>query len=61
MAHLAEVLEGLPSDYRDVIERREFNEQSFAQIGRMTGRSEEAARKLHTRALLRVGESLKRG
>ena len=59
LVELAEALEQLPDDYRDVIQRRHFEELPFAAIGRLMGRSEEAARKLHTRALLRVGDSLK--
>lgn len=49
----------LPEDYRRVIELRFLEERSFEEIGRLTGRSPDAARKLWARAIERLGQEWK--
>ena len=58
-ARLVEALETLPRGYCIVIELRDFEGLSFADIGTRIGRSADAARKLHTRAIIRLGELLR--
>jgi RNA polymerase sigma-70 factor (ECF subfamily) len=48
----------LPKDYQQVIKLRNWQQQSFAAVGDEIGRSPEAARKLWTRAILRLEEIL---
>lgn len=48
---LMAALDQLPNDYRQIIVLRSIEEQSFARIGELIGRSEEAARKLWARAI----------
>ena len=50
-AALEVALERLPEHYRQVVVWRSLDEESFEQIGRRTGRSAEAARKLWARAI----------
>ena len=57
---LVEALLGLREADQEVIELRWFEELSFADVGRRMGRSEEAARRFHARALIRLGDELKR-
>jgi RNA polymerase sigma-70 factor (ECF subfamily) len=56
---LRESLARLPEDYRRVIELRFLEERSFEEIGRLTNRSPDAARKLWARAIERLGEEWK--
>ncbi|KAA3611652.1 MAG: hypothetical protein DWQ01_06060 [Planctomycetota bacterium] len=49
--HLESALENLSQGHRQVLEMRFFEELSFVEIGRRTGRSQEAARKMVVRAL----------
>ena len=51
-------LDAMPEDYRQAIMLRNWERLSFAEIGQQLGRSEEAARKLWTRAVLRLGDEL---
>ena len=55
---LAEALETLREDQRRVIELRELDGLPFEDVGAVLGRSAEAARKLHMRALLQLGRTL---
>ena len=55
---LDQVLERLPADYREVILLRHEQALSFADVGRLMDRSEEAARKLWVRAIARLREEL---
>ena len=48
---MARVLGWLPALYRQVIHWRHWEQRSFEEIGRLTGRSAEAARQLWRRAL----------
>lgn len=48
---LEAALDTLSPDHRDVILMRKFEELSFAEIGRRTGRSEDASRMLFARAM----------
>jgi RNA polymerase sigma-70 factor (ECF subfamily) len=48
---LAEAVARLPNDYRKVIELRNREHLTFAEVGERIGRSEEAARKLWARAI----------
>lgn len=56
---LAEALESLPQHYRAALELRSLEELSFRAVGERLGRSEEGARKLHTRALIALGNRLR--
>ena len=56
---LVEALEEMPEDERRVIELRDLEGLAFAEVGEALGRSSEAARKLHQRALLRLGRQLR--
>ena len=51
---LMRLLDRLPSAQRQVLVLRMRDERSFVEIGRMTGRSADAARKLYNRALKRI-------
>jgi RNA polymerase sigma-70 factor, ECF subfamily len=48
---LEDALDGLSPDHRDVILMRKFEELSFGEIARRTGRSEDACRMLLARAM----------
>jgi RNA polymerase sigma-70 factor (ECF subfamily) len=52
-------LDRLPPDYRQVILLRYQDELSFIEIGRRMDRSQNAAQKLFTKAILRMREELK--
>jgi RNA polymerase sigma-70 factor, ECF subfamily len=54
---VADAIAALPDDYRRVIELRSRDNRSFHEIGRLLGRSPDAARMLWFRAI----ESLRRG
>jgi RNA polymerase sigma-70 factor (ECF subfamily) len=60
VAGLHEALAGLPEEYRRVIELRNWQRKSFAEIGEELGRSADAARKLWCRAIERLGKDLER-
>lgn len=57
---LVDVLESLKKEHQQVIELRDFDGLSFAEIGQHLGRSEGAVQMLHARALMSLAESLKR-
>lgn len=57
---LVECLESLKPEHRDVIELRDFEGLSFKVIGERMERSEDAVQMLHSRALLRLGEQMRR-
>ena len=56
---LHDAIEKLPSDYRRVIELRNWELLPFATIGEQMQRSEEAARKLWVRAIERLQKEMK--
>jgi RNA polymerase sigma-70 factor (ECF subfamily) len=51
---LADALEALPADYREVIQLRNFEHLPFEEVGARMGRTSGAARMLWTRALERL-------
>jgi RNA polymerase sigma-70 factor (ECF subfamily) len=51
---LRRAVERLPEDYRQVVVLRFEDERSFEEIGRLTGRSADAARKVWARAMERL-------
>jgi RNA polymerase sigma-70 factor (ECF subfamily) len=53
-----EAVSGLPVAQQRVLQLRYWSELSFAQIGALTGQSEEAARKLLARSLVRLRKHL---
>jgi RNA polymerase sigma-70 factor (ECF subfamily) len=55
---MAECLELLPEDHRQVLELRHFEDLSFEDTGRRMGRSTNAVQLLHMRALVRLGALL---
>lgn len=55
---LADALETLPADYREVFVRRNLNHESVEQIAAAMGRSVNAVRKLWARALIALKGSL---
>lgn len=55
---LREAMQGLPDEYRSVLELRNWDQLSFAEIGRRMDRSENAARKLWTRAVMQLQKSM---
>ncbi len=55
---LADALEKLPEDYRQVIEIRSLERLPFAEVGRRMGRSEDAVGKLWFRAIEKLREEL---
>ena len=55
---LAEALEKLPDDYREVIVLRDIEGHKFSEIGEKMNRSEDAAQKLWVRALGRLRAAL---
>ncbi len=57
-AQLKAALDTLPDDYRLAVLMRNFDRSSFAEIGRVLGRSEAAARKLWLRAIDRLAKLL---
>lgn len=58
-AALDRALELLPVDYREVILLRHGQGLSFADVGQLLDRSDEAARKLYVRAIERLRQELK--
>ena len=52
---LAECLEQLPADHRQVLELRHFDDLRFEEIAQRMGRSANAVQLLHMRALVRLG------
>jgi RNA polymerase sigma-70 factor (ECF subfamily) len=57
---LRRALERLPEDYRRVVVLRFEDERSFEDIGRLTGRSADAARKVWARAMERLRQEWER-
>jgi RNA polymerase sigma-70 factor (ECF subfamily) len=57
-AWLAQALERLPADYREVLVLRHLQEWDFPEVARRLGRSVEAVKKLWARALARLRRSL---
>jgi RNA polymerase sigma-70 factor (ECF subfamily) len=55
---LAEALERLPADYREVLVLHHLEECDFAEVARRLGRSVEAVKKLWARALARLRRSV---
>lgn len=55
---VADVLRALPQEYQRAIELRNLEQRSFAQIGALLNKSENAAQLLHTRAMARLGRLL---
>jgi RNA polymerase sigma-70 factor (ECF subfamily) len=55
---LANALEGLPTDYRDVLVLHHLEECDFPEVARRMGRSVEAVKKLWARALARLRRSV---
>ena len=55
---LRQAIERLPAAYRQVLNLRNWQQLSFAEIGDQMGRTREAARKLWTRALLQLRTEL---
>ena len=53
---LKQAMQNLPENYRQVIHLRNWDEIPFTEIGRVMGCSEEAARKLWYRAVMRLEE-----
>ena len=51
---LADALADLPADHREVIVLRNLQDLAWPELGRRMGRSEEAVRKLWTRALVHL-------
>ena len=58
LAQLADVLDELSEERRRVIELRDFEEQSFAEIAEAMGRTENAVQLLHARALAELSRRL---
>jgi RNA polymerase sigma-70 factor (ECF subfamily) len=57
-ARLAEALEQLPADYREVLVLRHLEACDFAEVARRMGRSVEAVKKLWARGLARLRRSV---
>lgn len=55
---LADALEQLPADYREVIVLRHFEELSFPQVAQRLGRSEDSVKKTWARGLAALRRSL---
>lgn len=58
IGRLQEALEQLSPDYEDVIRMRNWERLTFAEIGQRMGRSEDAAKKLWGRALIKLRDVL---
>jgi RNA polymerase sigma-70 factor (ECF subfamily) len=54
---LADALQALPEDYREVIILRHIEEQSFPEIARQMDRSLDSVKNIWTRALARLRQS----
>jgi len=57
-SRLASALDRLPVEYRQVIEIRSIQRQSFTEVGDRMGRSEDAAGKLWYRAIEKLRNEL---
>lgn len=57
-ATLNRALSKLPQNYREVVHLRSFEDKSFVEIGQQLGCSADAARKLWSRAIVRIQEIL---
>lgn len=57
---LRQALQRLPAEYREVIKLRNWDELPFSRIGELLNRSEDAARKLWSRAVARLETELDR-
>lgn len=57
-SRLREAMQQLPADYRRVLELRNWEQLTFAQVGEQMDRSEDAARKLWTRAILHLQQMI---
>jgi RNA polymerase sigma-70 factor (ECF subfamily) len=57
-ARVQAALDRLPAHYRRVVLLRNMEKLSFAEVGRRLGRTEEAAKKLWGRAILRLKQDL---
>ena len=55
---LADALEGLPDDYREVIILRQIEGLSFPDVGRRVGRTEDSVKNVWLRALTRLRRAL---
>ena len=55
---LAEALQGLGPDHRQVIEMHTFEGATMKQIAERMGRSEDAVRMLHVRAMFKIGRMI---
>jgi RNA polymerase sigma-70 factor, ECF subfamily len=55
---LADELEKLPADYREVIVLRHLEELSFPEVARLMGRTVDSVQKLWVRALARLRQTL---
>lgn len=58
-ALIADAVDQLPEDYREVIVLRHMQELNFGEIGERMGRSQESVRKLWVRALAALRRSFK--
>ena len=58
LGRVADVLEQMAEERRQVIEMRDFEERSFAEIAAAMGRSENAVQLLHARALAELSRRL---
>jgi len=57
---IIEVIRGLPADYRLAVELRSLEGRSFEEVGAALGRTAAAARKVWSRAVLKMAEELHR-
>ncbi len=55
---LLQALKQLPDDYREIIQIHHYDRRTFAEAGQELGRSEDATRKLWTRAIDKLRELL---
>jgi RNA polymerase sigma-70 factor, ECF subfamily len=55
---LADALQGLPEDYREVIILRQLEDLSFPEVARRMGRSEDSVKNLWARALARLRRAM---
>lgn len=58
---LADALAELPPDWREVVLLRSFQHQSWDEVGETMGRTPQAARKLWSRAIHRLGQWIEGG
>jgi RNA polymerase sigma-70 factor (ECF subfamily) len=55
---LADALEGLPADYRDVVILRQLEDLSFSEVAVRMGRTEDSVKHLWVRALARMRHTI---